>query len=190
VVRDSVVYFERARSGASFSEHIFIYDKYSHTYTYLPNSVIDKDSRYSFPALPDTTYFNNNGDIHKLKLGGSIAFYQYADQFSTDKNPLSELNTAPLFNSLQGVFELGIRYLNFDLIQPKLMYRKLSGLNPKTYRFNEHDYNEVFFYTQKDASNRITHLVIAHYVHKYNFSGSTYIGYYRFYTNYRFFYHN
>lgn len=190
VIKDSVLYFGRNRYGASFPESISIYDRYSLTYIYVSNSVTVKDSRYASPISPDTTYFNVTGDINKLKLGSPAPFYQNAEQFSADKNPMSELNIAPLYNSLYGVFRYGIDYLKFDLIQPKLMYRKVTGVNPNFYQFNKYDYSEVFFHTQKDASNRITHLVIPHYIHKYSFNGTAYLGYYRYYTNYKFFYHN
>jgi hypothetical protein len=192
VVADSIIVFERVRTNAASPETVGSRTSYTNTYSYQPGFMIFKDSRYlgNYQYYHDTTFYNSAGNVNRLKVDGSNgAFNQYVTEYYPDKNPFAELNIAPLYHTqfhLQ--FWLIIQNLNFNIFEPSVMYKKATGKNTSYYTYSKDDLNEVFFYFDKDANNKISHLVITNYEHYINSSGVN-SGTNMSVSNFRFFYH-
>lgn len=194
VVLDSIHSFSRVKYNASQPEGIEDNTYYSYRYKFDQNSMTYVDSRYPppfYPYLRDTTFFNPSGDINKLEFYNGLidSYNQYVTEFYPDENPLATLNLTALYKSVPGPFwSFGMDNLNFPEMQPRYLYKKLSGNNTRTYQNNKYDQIEVFFHIQKNSSNKITHLVIANYTHYFTPAG-VYIKTNKRFLNYKFFYH-
>jgi hypothetical protein len=186
LVFDSINSYDRDYISSTTSSQQY----YSITNKYGPNYMASYNSKnISYCAYKDTSFFNASGDIQKYYSNCIHYRNQSVESYSTDKNPLSTLNVHPLYNYLSGFwFWIAIQNLDFNIAQPKLMYKKLSGINTVYYRNGPNDLNVLLFSTEKDASNRITKLIISNYTYSYNFSGNIYLDS-KFYTGYKFFYH-
>jgi len=195
VTVDSTLNYTRYRDNALFPEYVLYHTPYVIKYYFQSNYSIFTDTR-NIPSsnLRDTTFFNAVGDVLSLNfLGQSSGYGPFQHKvldYYTIKTPMSDLNIAPLSESLgQSIFGDAVQNLYLNAFQPKSLFKKLSGTNPYYYTFNKNDLVEVFFYPKTDANNRITHLVIVNYRHRLNSMGM--IDHtIKFYCNYRFFYHD
>ena len=137
----------------------------------------------------DTNYINSTGDIERISHHCLDNYQQTVDAYYPDINPLYNLNVHPLYSYLNNAwFWVGIQNLDFYLSEPKYMYKKASGINTVFYVNGKHDWLEDLFSIQKDANGRINRLIISNYTYSYNSSGQLYLAN-KFFTGYKFFYH-
>lgn len=184
LVFDSVNYYERY-----FYNQVILPKKiYSISYKYAQNYRAKRNTEYNVCQNVDTVFFNNLGDISSLSRNCGERYIQNVDAYTNDKNPFSELNTYPLFDNLTNAwFWIGIQNLDFNIFQPKRMFKKLSGENRVYYRQGKDDMNELNFYTEKDAAGRIIRILIANSTYSYN-GGIRYLSD-KFFSGYKFYYH-
>jgi len=134
----------------------------------------------------DTTYLNSAGDVPNFTWYSGGRQRTVVSGYHNVENPLHKSNIQAAFLNIMTPFILYTSHpLKFDMFQTKQLFTSITGTNDLIYLHSGDERISVNCYYDKDASDRVTVMVLAtYYISETN--GQLYGNRY---TNYKFYYH-